>query len=419
MKRLNAQEEKSRLAPPEGARFCEDFSRDYRRHRRTVFKRWYAIYLSTAILLVLVITFLLVFGVGAGNKKLSENIALSTLAEKAASFFSEIDFPFSRTPDTHIPNDTQGNLTPPSVTDDTEQTENTGTADGGDTEPPSTDVSAGGMGLYDFDYSAVPDGHIPIIPMDLSLTQYGEYYINNSSGYTPDIPALLSKNLAGSGFVPLSVSTGPEVLIVHTHGTEAYSPDGAISVPEGEEDARSTDTQKNVVFIGKVLADTLTKNGVKTAHCTIMHDSVQYKDSYARAEETIKKYLEEYPTIKLVIDLHRDSIIKADGELVRPVSELDGNAAAQLMCVVGTPWEGDTHPNWQNNLSLALKLRRLLNDESPNICRPVFLKSHTYNQELAPYSLLIEVGASGNSLAEAQRSAELLGEKLAELMNMI
>ena len=89
------------------------------------------------------------------------------------------------------------------------------------------------------------------------------------------------------------------------------------------------------------------------------------------------------------------------------------------MCVVGSDWAGDAHPEWQNNLSLALKLREKLNGECENICRPVYLKPNTYNQELAPYSLLIEVGAEGNSLTEAQRSAELLAKTLVSLFDEI
>ncbi len=415
MKKLNAREEQKRLEEPHTKRFCEDFANERRQHRRTVYKRWYAIYLSTVILTALMITLLLVFGMGSGNRHLHESLTEWSFAKNAASFFADLDFPVWKASDKN----TDFENPPAADGDDFADTPDGSNGDNTDTEPTDTDVSAGVRDLYYFDYSAVPEGHVAIVPMDISLTQYGESYINNSSGYTPDVQALLNKNLSGSGYVPLSAEIGPKVLIIHTHATEGYCPDGAISVPEGEDDARSTDTEKNMIAVGRVLADTLTENGVSVAHCTVMHDSVQYKDSYARAEETIKKYLEEYPTIKLVIDLHRDSIFKSGGELVRPVAELDGKAAAQLMCVVGTPWEGDTYPNWQNNLSLALKLRRLLNAECENICRPTYLKSHTYNQEIAPYSLLVEVGASGNSLPEAERSAELLGEKIAELLKMI
>ncbi|MBR2353435.1 MAG: stage II sporulation protein P [Clostridia bacterium] len=262
--------------------------------------------------------------------------------------------------------------------------------------------------LYAFDYGAVPEGETPIIPMDLSLSEFGDAYINNATGLKPDTKKLLSMNLKD---VPtlLSVNRGadPLVLILHTHGTEGYSENGAISfLDRGEDLARSSDPSQNVLAVGQVLAETLNRAGVNTLHCTVMHDQPQYKDSYRRSEETIRRYLKEYPSIRLVIDLHRDSVLKSGGELVRPVTLVDGEPTAQMMCVIGSNWNGGSYPNWEKNLALALKLRAEMNREGENICRPVYLKGSTYNQELAPYSLLVEMGASGNSLEEAKRAAE-------------
>lgn len=275
--------------------------------------------------------------------------------------------------------------------------------------------------LYDFDYSKVPEGETAIIPMDLSLSESGSAYIYNSTGYSPDTKALLASDFNRSdNTVYLSNFTSPLVLIVHTHGTESYSADGAISyLDNGSEIARSENTSKNVVAVGRVMAEILAKNNVPTIHCTIMHDQIQYKDSYARAEETIKQYLKKYPSIKLVIDLHRDSVVKSSGELVRPVTSVNSLPTAQVMCVVGSDWGGQSCPSWQNNLALALKLRDALNTKYEKLCRPTYLRSSTYNQELAPYSLLLEVGASGNSLIEAQRAAVLVAEELIPLIKKL
>ena len=150
-----------------------------------------------------------------------------------------------------------------------------------------------------------------------------------------------------------------------------------------------------------------------------MHDELQYKDAYSRSEETIRKYLKEYPSIRLVIDLHRDSVLKSGGELVRPVTLVNGEAAAQMMCVVGSNWNGGEYPNWEGNLAFALKIREELNAEGENLCRPVYLKGATYNQELAPYSLLVEMGASGNSLEEAKRTARRLADVLACMVSLL
>ncbi len=275
--------------------------------------------------------------------------------------------------------------------------------------------------LYAFDYQKVGDGEIPIIPMDLSLSGYGSNYIHNATGYTPDVAALLKGDLKKTAdFEFLSATGAPLVLIVHTHATESYSKDGAISYKETSGDfARTSDIEKNVVAVGKVLAEELNKAGIATVQCTVLHDQVQYKDSYRRAEESIRQYLEKYPTIRLVIDLHRDSVVKSTGELVRPVAVADGEAAAQIMCVVGSDWNGEACPGWQNNLALALKLREALNAKYENLCRPVSLKCSTYNQELAPYSLLLEMGASGNSLEEAKRSAKIIAAELVKLIPLL
>ena len=272
--------------------------------------------------------------------------------------------------------------------------------------------------LYNFDYSKIPEGETAIIPMDLSLSENGSTYIHNSTGYSPDTKALLSASLSDN-FSPeyISASNAPVVLILHTHATESYSKNGAISfLDTGGEIARSENTSENVVAVGAVMSKILNENGIPTLHCTVLHDSIQYKDSYSRAEETINQYLKKYPSIKLVIDLHRDAVIKSTGELVRPVTLIDGQPAAQVMCVVGSDWGGASCPSWQKNLSLALKLRDALNTKYQNLCRPAYLRPSTYNQELSPFSMLIEVGSCGNSLEEAIVSAKAVAAELIPLI---
>ena len=118
----------------------------------------------------------------------------------------------------------------------------------------------------------------------------------------------------------------------------------------------------------------------------------------------------------MVIDVHRDSILKSTGELVRPVTEVNGDAAAQLMFVVGG---SDSSVYWQQNLALALNLRQTLNEKYNDICRPPYLKTSNYNQDLVPYSILIEAGSSGNSLEEVTVSAKLFAESLSEYFKKI
>ena len=275
-----------------------------------------------------------------------------------------------------------------------------------------TDIKTDVEGLYDFDYSLVPKDEIPIIPMDLSLTSYGAEYIHNSTGLSPDTHTLLNAELGYNSLEYIS-SKSPTVLIVHTHGTEAYSEKDAISYKEnGGEVARSSDIENNVVSVGKLLGEALRKKGVYSVHCEIMHDADGYREAYDRAKETITRYLERYPTIKLVIDVHRDSVVKSSGELVRPVTMVEGEKAAQIMCVVGSDWGGEENSRWEANLALALQFREYLNREYGNICRPVYLKPSTYNQEIAPYSMLLEIGAAGNSIDEAYAVCDASAEAI-------
>ncbi len=274
--------------------------------------------------------------------------------------------------------------------------------------------------LYSFDYSLVPPGHTAIVPKDMSLVSYGETYIYNDTKYAPKISALLNSKEAIPAFNFINTSVYPVgvpvVLIIHTHGTEAYSEEGSISYSGDGEFARSDDITKNVVAVGAVMAGVLNDNGIKTLHCTVMHDLESYKDSYSRSAATIREYLAKYPSIQYVIDIHRDSITTSSGAIIRPVTLIDGHAVAQVMCVVGSDYGGADYPGWQNNLAFALKLRSVLNTRYENISRPVYLRSSAYNQQYAPMSMLLEVGASGNSLSEAKEAARLAALALADII---
>jgi stage II sporulation protein P len=377
-------------------------------------KRWYAIYLFTTLSVVCLTVLLLIGTNKQGNAAPWLERAASAILSRELMDLSgnaspvKDDLPSSSSEG--IFNVISGILRPSGGSSNAENVQLPGN------DPPLTAEV-----LYAFDYSKVPEGEIAIIPMDLSLASNGSTYIYNSTGYSPDTAALLAAPLSSASQPEyVSASTAPLVLILHTHGTESYSESGAISyLDDGSEIARSEDVSENVVAVGAIMAQILSQNGIPTLHCTIMHDQIQYKDSYARAEDTIRQYLEKYPSIKLVIDLHRDAVVKSTGELVRPVTLVDSQPTAQLMCVVGSDWGGEACPNWEKNLSLALKLRDALNSKYENLCRPAYLRPSTYNQELAPCSLLLEVGACGNSLAEAQRAAALAAVELIPLIKQL
>ena len=126
-------------------------------------------------------------------------------------------------------------------------------------------------------------------------------------------------------------------------------------------------------------------------------------------------WLEQYPSISLVIDLHRDAAGDAAAGQLETRVTIDGKSSAQLMIVVGSNAGGRQHPNWKENFALAAKLHAQLEKRFPGICRPISFRTERFNQDLSSGSLLIEVGAAGDTLEEALVAAEFLAEGISDL----
>ncbi len=241
-------------------------------------------------------------------------------------------------------------------------------------------------------------------PEDAALAE-----VDNRCGADYDAEALLMAPLE------LSPGTEPLVLIVHTHATEAYTPTEE-NAYEASSPFRTADRNYNVVRVGTALAEKLNALGIVTLHDTTLNDLPGYNGSYERMEAVISAYLEAYPGIKIVIDLHRDSVSDGNGGELALETEQAGTSAARLLLVMGTDYGALSHPQWQSNLTLALKLQTLGSRSTPGLYRPIALCASRYNQHLSPYSLLLEVGSAGNTLEEALYSAELFAQQLAELL---
>lgn len=249
-------------------------------------------------------------------------------------------------------------------------------------------------------------GDLPIHRLDLSD---GIFKLRNTeTSFAPDLAALLS-----APYPKQSVSDGPVVLILHTHGTESYSESGESYTSDTP--FRSHDSTQNVVAVGGVLADELNGRGIDTLHCEIMHDAEDYNSSYELARRSIEAYLEKYPSIRYIIDLHRDAIIRSDQSMVAPTVDTPKGRAAQVMLVIGTDAFGADHPGWQDNLNIACKLQSRLNAEYP-LARPINLRGASFNEQFRPGSMLLEVGSCGNTLEEAKLAVRLFAAAFADML---
>ena len=236
-------------------------------------------------------------------------------------------------------------------------------------------------------------------------------HFSNRTDYNIDINDFVA---AGPAFA-LAETDEPQVLIVHTHATEAYLPTEAAGV-DGSTARRSTDPNENMVAVGERLIETLEAGGIKCLHDTSFHDHPAYTRSYDRAAKSIAAYLEQYPTIKVVIDVHRDAIWKDDGTRVKPTVLVDGKKAAQIMIISGTDKGGLTFDTWRENLGFAAALQYAGDRLYPGLLRPLNVAAARYNMHFTPGSLLFEVGSDVNTLDEALYSAELMGKVMLEVL---
>nr|MBQ8244413.1 stage II sporulation protein P [Oscillospiraceae bacterium] len=231
-------------------------------------------------------------------------------------------------------------------------------------------------------------------PEDIDL-----YYASNVD---PDLEALLKAPLEWD-----LCAEAPTVLILSTHSTESYT---QLDEPYVESSAwRTLDEKYNMLSIGDRVAQLLEEAGIGVVRDRELHDYPSYNGSYVHARASTAGYLEEYPSIRLVLDLHRDAAGDDQGQM-RTRAKVDGRDSAQLMLVLGT-----NHDGFEDNLSLALKLHAQLESQVPGIMRPLQLRSQRFNQDLSPGALLVEVGAAGNTHAEARLAAEKLAEAIIAL----
>lgn len=208
---------------------------------------------------------------------------------------------------------------------------------------------------------------------------------------------------------------GPKVLIVHTHSSEAYTQEAGWEYDESDP-LRTENTGRSIIRVGDEIASVLEAHGIETLHDTALNDYPTYNGAYARMETTIERYLAEYPSIQMVLDVHRDAAADADGNQVGFTTQLEGEDCAQVMLVVGTDEGGLTHPGWEENLANALKLQAILNRRSPGLCRNLDLRTERFNQHETGGSMLAEFGSTGNTLREAIRAGRHFAEGLAELI---
>lgn len=218
--------------------------------------------------------------------------------------------------------------------------------------------------------------------------------------------------------IDLSVSKEePSVLIFHTHTTETYQMLDRNFYSDSFK-TRTNDKNQNMVRVGKAIVEEIEKAGFKAIHDTEIHDS-KYTGAYSKSRVSVENYLKKYPSIQIVLDIHRDAISDSDGTKVKPVAKVKGKKAAQIMLISGCQEEGNpitNLPDWRYNLTFAVHFQEKLEELFEGITRPLYFCPRSYNMNVTHCSLLVEVGSDSNTLEEAVYTGKCIGTAISEIL---
>lgn len=237
------------------------------------------------------------------------------------------------------------------------------------------------------------------------------------SNLTKNHTVNLATYLAQKPVIDVVKNGRPQILIIHTHTTEGYLEEESETCAS-DYVGRELDAEKNIVAVGKTVADALNEAGINTIQITEVYDDPEFSGAYDRSAEAVKAMLKKYSSIEMVIDIHRDSIINADGIRVKPTAEIDGEKAAQVMILAGCNEDGALEfLNWEYNLRFDVRLQQSMNELYPGLARPIYFVARRYNMHLTKNSMLVEIGTEVNTLDEALYAARLFADALLKTLD--
>ena len=232
--------------------------------------------------------------------------------------------------------------------------------------------------------------------------------VKNLTSYKIDVDSLLNEDLT----FDLN-GNSIEAIIYHTHTTESYTQSKDYRY-EASGVYRTLNSNANMLRIGEELKKDLQKYGIGVYHDKTIYDYPDYNSSYSKAGKGIVENIKKYKNAKIVLDVHRDAI-SVNTEQYKPVVQIGDKKVAQFLLVIGTNQGGLNHPNWRENLKLALKIKKLADEKYPGLCRNVILRKERFNQQVTNGAMIVEMGATGNTVEEVLETSKYVSELIAEI----
>lgn len=229
------------------------------------------------------------------------------------------------------------------------------------------------------------------------ISIYNVSVLNYSDNRSIDVESMFNK-------VITLTKESDSILLYNTHTSESYANSDKYKFSY-DGTYRSRNASFNMLAITEELKSNLLQKDFKVVHDTTPHDYGTYESAYSKSRITVKKDLTQIGNVGISIDVHRDA---AADLTYAPTVDINGVKIAQCMIVLGIGTDTLSNPYWQDNMALALQLQKIGNDYYPGLFKSMLVRNSVYNQDLNKFSILIEIGATGNTIDQALLSTRCL-----------
>jgi len=212
----------------------------------------------------------------------------------------------------------------------------------------------------------------------------------NGSAEMPDVSWLDADSA-----LPVAALRDKRIALYCTHSDESYEPS----------DGTYSDEKRGSIYqVAQTLAEALEEKGVETEVSDALHHPHD-AGAYRRSRQTAVQLLKAMPDA--LLDIHRDGIPDPD----EYAATIGGKKCSKVRLLVGRG-----NQNMAVNKDFALKIKAVADKVYPGLIKDIYMGKGTYNQDLAPHSILLECGTYTLSKERVLTSMPMMADVLNRAM---